>query len=214
MKPKFLATWVVSSALVAIGLAVCAGAVEKSPKKPGLPSGDLFFTMKGRPFALEQTFPGVTAVLLLTDEQKAKLSAARQATVENAELRKAAAVLKSNPNATEAEKESVRQSLADARTRLEAAVAGVLTLEQKALIDRIQAASQEAHEQSRDLLQPEFTAAKGDAQRMAEWQKKYRDHVAQAFAQKLNTFLSLDQQTAMKEAAAAQQAAKSEPKKK
>src|SRR5438876_10314587 len=60
-------------ALVAALFLPLVPAQAQKQKKPTLPPGDLFFTMKGQPFALERIFPGIQGTLLLTDDQKQKL---------------------------------------------------------------------------------------------------------------------------------------------
>ena len=44
---------------------ICLCVIAAKPAKaPSLPPGDIFFTMKDRPFALERMFPGITAAFM------------------------------------------------------------------------------------------------------------------------------------------------------
>src|SRR3954454_1188519 len=67
--------------------------VAKPAKTPSLPPGDIFFTMKGQPFALERTFPGIMAAFMFTDDQRMALNEEYQETVADPQLREKGASL-------------------------------------------------------------------------------------------------------------------------
>jgi RNA polymerase sigma factor (sigma-70 family) len=184
-------------------------AVKEGKKKgASLPSGDILgFKTKGHPFALERTFPGINGALLLTDEQSQKIAAARAETIETEAVKTATMTLKSNPNATNAEKEAAQKVIQEARAKLEEKVAGILTAEQKVLVERINTAAQELQQSVLEEYQAEFTAAKGNAEQTEEVRKKLLEKLRTDFPQKLNGILSPEQKTAFEKAAAAQKAA-------
>jgi len=94
------------AAIVVLSLALPAIGQDK---KPGDAPGELFFTGKGQtPLALERIYPGITAALNLTDEQKTALREAMERTIHDPALREAGQKLKSDPAAaTEADRASV-----------------------------------------------------------------------------------------------------------
>lgn len=201
--------------VVAAGLfLVIAPAHAQKEKKPSLPPGDLFFSMKGQPFAMERVFPGVVGALLLTDEQKLKLHEALNETVRSEAFQTAGKTIKLDPNATDAQKEEARKLIQEARTKLQQQVAGVLTQEQKALVERLQTAATEAHQVAREKLEAEFIAAKGDKPRMEEVNKKMREEAVAEFNRKLVGILTAEQRDGMEKAAAQQKAAEENASKK
>src|SRR5215212_1125877 len=131
-------------AIQRVGLClICVALLAAKPKTVGLPPGDMFFTMKGQPYALERTFPGITAAFMFTDDQKRDLNDAYYETVGAPDIREQGASLKGKA-ASDAERESYRKLMEDARAELAKDVAKILTAEQKALIPKIQEAANEA----------------------------------------------------------------------
>jgi Spy/CpxP family protein refolding chaperone len=200
-------------ALVALFLVLGAAQAQKE-KKPALPPGDLFFTMKGQPFALERVFPGVQGALLLTDEQKQKLFKALEDTIASKAVQSAGRTIKADPDATEAQKEEARKVIQEARTRLQKQVASVLTQEQKTVIERLNTAATEAHVAAREKLEAEFTAAKGDKTRMEEVNKKMREEAKAEFNRKLAGLLTAEERQGLEKAAQQQKEAEEAAKKK
>jgi Spy/CpxP family protein refolding chaperone len=195
---------------LAVGAALFLGlspAQAQKEKQPGLPPGDLFFVMKGQPFALERVFPGVQGALLLTDAQKQRLFKALEETTWSETIRSAGRTFKADPNATAAQKEEARKVIQEARTRLQQQVAGLLTQEQKTLIDRLNAAAAEAHLAAREKLEAEFTAAKGDKTRLEEVNEKMREEAQAEFNRKLPGLLTAEQRQGLEKAAQQQKAA-------
>jgi hypothetical protein len=185
-------------------------------KKKGssLPSGDLLgFKTKGHPFALERAFPGINGALLLTDEQTQKIHAAREETVVTEAVKTATQTLKFNPNATNTEKEAAQKVIQEARAKLDEKVAGILTAEQKALVEKINTVAQEFQQSVLEEFQAEFTAAKGNEEQTEEVRKKFLEKLRADFPQKLNGVLTTEQKTGFEKAAVAQKAAEEESKK-
>jgi hypothetical protein len=180
---------------------------QKPQKKPGLPPGDLFFTMKGQPFALERVFPGVQAALLLSEEQQKKLAVAREETVGSELVRNAGKKLKGDPKATAAQKEEARKLIEEARAKLLERAADVLTTEQRVLADRINTAAAEALQAVREKFEAEFTAAKGNKEAMEEVNKKVREEAQGEFGRMLENLLTPEQRKAVGEAAKEQKKA-------
>jgi len=200
-------------------VAVCAFCLlmiaAKGTKAPSLPPGDMFFTMKGQPYALERTFPGVTAAFLFTDDQKNALNEAYEQTVGSPDVRSKGASLKNNPAATDADREALHRQVEDARAELQKRVDKILMPEQKALIPKIQDAATEAFREAREALGPEFTAAgKGNNEKTAELQQRVRVEAEDIFAQKLEKILTATQMEAVRQAAEDQQKADEQAKNK
>jgi hypothetical protein len=184
----------------------------KAAKAPGLPPGDMFFTMKGQPFALERTFPGVVAALMLSDDQKKALNEVYQQTVASPQLREKGAALKGNAAATDADRQAVRSEMETARNELGKKVDPILTPEQKELIKKIQAAAEQAQKTARETLGPEFTAAgkSPSPEKAKELREKLNQEAEDQFVQELQKILTPAQMEAVSAAATAQRAAEEE----
>jgi predicted component of type VI protein secretion system len=179
-----------------------------------LPPGDtLGFTQKERPFALERVLPGVTGAVRLNDEQKQKLAAAIEETIDRREVRAAMATAKLNPNATEAQKQEARRLIEQARADLQKRVAQILAPEQKKLIERINAAAAEAQRQTSEAMQDDLLAIKTDPSRKEKVMKEYQQRVRSGMESRVLGLLDAEGQAAFKKAAAAQAAAEKVPKK-
>ena len=126
-----------------IRIAICLFSIAllaAKAKTPGLPPGDMFFTMKGQPYALERTFPGIVAAFMFSEAQKADLNDAYYETVGSPDVREQGVSLKQK-GASDAERETYRKMMEDARAEMKKDVEKILTPEQKALIPKIQAAA-------------------------------------------------------------------------
>jgi ferric-dicitrate binding protein FerR (iron transport regulator) len=179
-----------------------------------LPPGDaLGFTQKERPFALEQVLPGLTGAVGLNDEQKQKLAAAMEETINRREVRAAMAKAKLDPNATEAQKQEARRLIEQARAELQKRVAQILTPKQTKLIEQINAVAAEARQQTSKAMQDDLLAIKSDPSRKEKVMKEYQQRVRAAMESRVLGLLDADAQAALKKAAAAQAAAEKVPKK-
>ena len=177
-------------------------------KSPSLPPGDMFFTGKGdQPVALERTFPGIAGAMMLTDEQKQKLHSVKEEIMGRAAVREAAQTLKTNPNATDAEKTAARKTIDEARTRMQKEVAEILTPDQKRLVEKINIAAAEAQRSAAEKYEAEYASAKGNEAQLAEINKKIQDEAREEFSRKMNNILTPEQKESWQKAAAAQKVA-------
>lgn len=199
-----------SAALLCVSICLIAA---KPGKAPSLPPGDIFFTIKGQPAPLERTFPGITAAFMFTDDQKAALNDAYQQTVGAPEVREQGASLKNNA-ATDAQRDTFRQLMDDARSELQKEVASILTPEQKALIPKIQAAADQAQKEARESFSADFATAKGDAAKANDLREKVKVEAEDLFVQKLEKFLTPAQMEAIRQAATQQKDADEQARKK
>jgi hypothetical protein len=192
--------------IYSLGLsALCLLLIAAKPAKaPSLPSGDIFFTVKGQPYALEKTFPGIVAAFMFTEDQKIALNEEYQETVADPQLREKGASLKNNPAVTDAERDEMRKQMAEARAELQKQVETILTPEQKALIPRIQAAAEQALKGAREAFPADPGAAKGEKTRSKELDEKIRVEAEDLFVQQLEKFLKPEQMEAVRLAAIAQ----------
>jgi len=188
-------------------------AAAKPAKAPSLPPGDMFFTMKDRPFALERMFPGITAAFMFSEEQKTALNEVYQQTVGSPEVRAKASSLKNNPAATDADRETVQRQMEDARAELQKRVDKILTPEQKALIPKIQNAATEAQKGAREAFAPDFAVAKGDKAKSDDLRERVRVEAEDQFVQQLQKFLTPAQIEAVRQAAEQQQQADEQARK-
>jgi hypothetical protein len=184
-----------------IAVALAAVALSASPafaqKKPTLTSFP-FWTAPKQPRA-NDFVPGLTAALELTPEQVAKIAAAREATIDSPEVR--ALKRKGDPNATADELATAAAKRAEASEKLFKEVDGILTKDQKALVEKINDAYAKVVAEVGEDFQPKFQAAKGNAEDTAALRKEQREAIAAAFDKKLGGVLSAEQKKAVEKAA-------------
>jgi hypothetical protein len=184
----------IAAALAAVALVASPAAAQK---KPGLTSFP-FWTAPKQPHA-NDFVPGLTAALELTPEQVAKIAAAREATVDSPEIR--ALKRKGDPNATADELATAATKRAEASDKLFEEVDGILTKDQKALVEKINDAYAKVAADVGDEFQAKFAAAKGNAEDTAAVRKELREAVEAAFDKKLGGVLSATQKQAVDKAA-------------
>src|SRR5688500_14998213 len=103
--------------IVALGiclLSIAAEPLQSPPQPPATP----FFNTTGEPFELEKPFPGITAALMLSDEQMAALREAHRQTVRKRQLRQKISALEANSNPPEIDRHVVLSELEEARVEL------------------------------------------------------------------------------------------------
>jgi hypothetical protein len=194
--------------ITSLGLGlICLASLAAKTKSPGLPQGDTFFTMKGQPYALERTFPGIVAAFMFSEDQKMALNEEYQETVADPQLREKGASLKNNPAATDAEREEMRKQQNEARAELQKRAEMILTPEQKALIPKIQDAANQALKGAREAFAADLGAAKGDKAKSKDLDEKIRVEAEDLFVQQLEKFLTPAQMEAVRQAAIAQREA-------
>jgi|GEM_PF-2584508 len=180
-----------------------------------LPPGDVLgFMQKNAPYPLERVFPGLNAAVVHSDEQKQKLAAAIDQTIDRREVRAAMAFAKLNPNATDEEKQKARRLVEQARAELQKRVAEILTPEQKALVEKINDTARQVQSEVRQAMRDQFQALKTDPTNKDKVQQEYQQRVRAEMESRVMKLLDPDAQAAVKKAAAAQAADEKGPKRK
>jgi hypothetical protein len=197
-----------------IAVALAAVALLASPalaqKKPGLTNFP-FWTAPKQPHA-NDFVPGLTAALELTPEQVAKIATAREATVDSPEIR--ALKRKGDTDATADELAAANAKRAEAWEKLHKEVDGVLTKDQKELIEKVNDAYSKVVAEVGEDFAPKLQAAKGNAEDTAALRKEQREAIEAAFDKKLGGVLSAEQKKAVEKAAEeAKKRAANKPKK-
>ncbi len=182
---------------VVFALAASAFAVEKKPAIGNFP----FWSAPKREFS-DQFVPGLNAALLLSPQQIEQLQAARRETIDNETLR---STVRKDPNLTEAQREANRKLVSDAQASLRIKVSNILTTDQRALIERINAAHQEVAKAVSEEFQPKLVASKGDDQAQEKFRQEMRERISTDFRGKLDGLLSPNQKAAFDQAAADEQ---------
>lgn len=193
------------SLVMVFALAASALAAEKKPVIGNFP----FWSAPKREYA-DQFVPGLNAALLLSPQQIEQLHAARRETIDNETLR---AATRKDPNLTEAQREAAHKLVSEAHANLRIKVSNILTAEQRALIERINAVHQEVGKAVHEEFQPKLTASKGDDQAQERFRKEMTERIASDFRSKLDGLLSPNQKAAFDQAAMDEQAAAKNPKK-
>ncbi len=173
--------------LLTLAAAILVSApLPAADKKPGPPRDFPLWTAPKRPHA-HSLIPGLQAALQLTPEQLERLEAACRETIDKPEAR--------GKNAPGAEA---------AAERLHAAIAGILTPEQKKLIEKVNDAYARAAADTAGEFEANFAAAKGNEEETAKVRKEYAEAVAAAFEKRLDAILPAEQREAVKKAGAEQ----------
>lgn len=180
--------------LAAALVSVPVHAQKKKPELTDFPFWSAPKTPHARAFV-----PGLAAALELTPEQTEKLLAARAATVENPELRKLKQ--KGDPSATADELAKAAAARAEATEKLFKEVDGILTRDQKALIEKLNDAYAKVQSTVAEDFAFKFQAAKGNAEDTASLRKEQGEVVVSTFGKKLEGLLSNEQMAAVKKAA-------------
>jgi hypothetical protein len=182
--------------IVAFCVLPAAAQKEKPPGTLDLP----YWTLKGQP--ARQCVPGLNAALLLTTDQKQRLAAAWEETVLSDAVTAAARTVKTDPNATAAQKQAALETIAGANSQFHQSLQTILTPEQKTLIERINALYVEAQKAAADPFQADFAAAKGNKEETERIRGEVRARIESDLEQRLASVLTPDQRAAMQKAAA------------
>jgi Spy/CpxP family protein refolding chaperone len=169
---------------------------EKSPGALDLP----YWTLKGQP--ARQFVPGLNAVLLLTTDQKQRLATAWYETVRSDAVSAAATTVKTDPNASAAQKQAALETIAAANNQFHQSLQTILTPEQKALIERINALYVEVQKAAADGFQNDLAAAKGNKEETERIRTEIRSRLESELDLRLASLLSSEQRAAMQKAAA------------
>lgn len=184
--------------LVAITIIGTVGAAEKQKKADV--SGFPFWKSEKQPHA--QPFVlGLNAALELTDAQKEQIVAAQNEMNNDEAVKASRALKKGDPSVTEEQRDKARAAMEAATTRLHEKVNSILTPEQRALVEKINAARVAAVEEVGIVYKDKFSIKGDEAARRRVMEEKNQD-LAEGFLGKLDVLLSVSQKEAMARAAA------------
>lgn len=178
-----------------------------------LPSGDLLgFEINGKTLPLEKSFPGITAALLLTEDQKRQIYRGQLETVQSEAVRNAGATLKSDPALKAKQRAQAEQVISRARQELLAKVDSILTGDQRSLVKRLSGTAAKAQLAVSEKFRDERIAAKGNQAKSDEVQRRMREPLVTEFRSLAAEFLSPEQLAAFEKTNAAQKAAEERAK--
>jgi hypothetical protein len=167
---------VFAAAIFLLGTAIGA---EKTPRLRDFP----FWTAPKQPHA-RAFVPGLQAGLQLTPEQIAKIEEACRETIDQPDAK--------GKNAPK---------FAEAQEKLFQRVAGIITDEQKKQSEKENDAWAKAVSAVAEDLEPQFIAAKGNAEETAKLRAESQKRIREEFEKKLDGILSNEQREAVKKAA-------------
>jgi hypothetical protein len=192
----FILIWAVFAGLTVIGT---VGAAEKQ-KKADI-TGFPFWKSEKQPHAAPFV-PGLNAALELTDAQRDLIAPAQNEFNNDEAVKASRALKKDDPSVTADQRDKARAAMEAATTRLHEKVNGILTPEQRALVEKINAARVAAVEEVGIVYKDKFGTIKADeAARRRVMEEKNQD-LAEGFLGKLDVLLSASQKEAMARAAA------------
>jgi hypothetical protein len=194
MKASIL-IWAAFAGLTVIGT---VGAAEKQKKADV--SGFPFWKSDKQPHS-PPFVPGLNAALELTDAQKEQISAAQNDFNNDEAVKASRALKKGDPSVTDEQRDKARAAMEAATTRLHEKVNGILTPEQRALVEKINAARAAASEEVGIVYKDKFSIKGDEAARRRVMEEKNQD-LAEGFLGKLDVLLSASQKEAMARAAA------------
>lgn len=195
MKAKFL-----FPVLITALLAVAPPAPAQKLKSSDV-SDYPFFHAHKKGGQVAQFIPGLTAALMLTDEQKQRIVAARDEVFGSEPVASARRISKSDPNMTAEQRDAARKAVETATATLRERVGTILTADQQALIERINKAFAEASEIDSINYEERFVSAKGDDVLMARLREEKKEELDETFHKLLKKVLNADQTAAMDRAA-------------
>lgn len=187
------------AAAVALALVLAATpAGAQKEKRPDI-SGFRFVT---GPKGDRPHFPGLNAVLLLTDAQKEKLLLARQETVGSEAVVAASRKVKENPDAPEADRQAARKLSDEAQGQFDRRVAEILTPAQKELLQSLQVLYGQAREAAAAEYGLRLVEAKGNEAETMRLREAARSFVITDFIRRLEEIMTPEQRAAFERAAA------------
>jgi hypothetical protein len=196
-KPAMKAHPFLTTLLAGITALATLGAAEKQ-KLPG--GGDYpFWTSKKRGY-VGQFVPGLNAALQITDAQWEQIAAARDEMSDDEAVKAARGISKNDPSVTAEQREKARAAVEAASTQLNEKVGKILTVEQKALIEKINAAYAASVDDTGVVYADKFSSTKSLELRKRIQDEKNQD-IEEQFFHKLDAILSPAQKEAMKRAA-------------
>jgi hypothetical protein len=185
--------------LVGITALASLGAAEKQ-KISSL--GDYPFWTSKKRSSTGQFVPGLNAVLQITDAQKEQIAAAREEMANDEGAKAVRGISKNDPSVTAEQREKARAAMEVATARMQTKVAAILTAEQKALIEKINAVYAAAVEDVGIIYADKFASVKTDEAARKRLQDDKNQDTEEHFFRKLDALLTPAQKDAMKRAAA------------
>ncbi len=192
--------------LLTLCTALALPALAQKQKSTDLSGFPLLWSAKKNPLA-GPFVPGLNAALLLSDEQKEKLIAAREEIMQNDKLQALGAKVKLNPNASEAERETAHKAHEEARDQFKTRVESILTAEQRVLVARINTLFDEVLTATQEAYRGQFEqVVKTDKVRQEELRQEVQQKTLKDFRSRLEGTLSKEQWAALTKAAEAEEA--------
>lgn len=195
-----------ASFLFALCAALVVPAQAQKQKPNDLAGFPLLWSAKKTPLA-SPFVPGLNAALLLTEQQKEKLMAAREETLGNEKLQKLGAKVKENASASEAEREAARKAHEEARDQFKTRMESILTADQRGLVARINTIYDESLTAAQEAYRGQLEqVVKTDKAKMEELRREVQQKAQKDFLGRLEGSLSKDQWAALTKAAEAEAA--------
>ena len=158
--------------------------------------------------------PGLNAALLLSPDQKLQLAAAYDETLRSEALQEAGRKVKTNPQASEADREAVRVLKEQAQADFDRRVSQILSAPQKELIQRFNVLYGQSVEATGTEFRQKLVDAKGDKALTEQLRNQQREMLNADFARRVSEILTVEQRGAFDRAVAEDIARADNPKKK
>jgi hypothetical protein len=149
-----------------------------------------------------QLVPGLNATLQITEAQRGQIAAARDEFSNDEGVKAARGISKNDPSVTAEQRDKARAAIDAATARMREKVGTILTAEQKALIEKINAAYAAAVEDTGIVYEDKFATVKADQAARQRIQQEKNQDIEEQFLHKLDGILSASQKEAMTRAAA------------
>ena len=186
---------IVTALLIGFTAFASLGAADKEKKRSDVLDHP-FWTSQKRGF-VAQFIPGLNTALQLTDAQREQIATARDEMSNDEAVKAARGISKNDPKVTTEQREKARVVLDEASVRLHEKVAKILTSEQNALIEKINAAYATAVEDTGVVYADKFASVKADEAARRRIQEEKAQDIEEQFLHKLDGILSPAQRDAM-----------------
>ena len=148
--------------------------------------------------------PGLNAALLLSDEQKQRLAKAHRETLGSEPLVEARRKVKTDPNVSEADRQSVRKAIDDAQAQFDRSIAEILTAPQKELVQRVQVIYAQTRDAVSRQYSPQLVRVKGNQGETLRLRTESQLALQADFKRRVSEILTPDQRAASEQASAAE----------
>jgi hypothetical protein len=182
--------------LLLVGLTTLAALGAEQKQKRSDVADFPFWTSAKRGY-VTAFVPGLNATLQLTDAQREQIAKARDEMANDAAVQAARGISKSDPSVTAEQRDKARATMDAATARLREQVASILTPEQKALIEKINAAYAAAVEETGIVYADKFASVKADEAARRRIQEEKSQDTEEQFLHKLDGILTESQKAAL-----------------